>query len=70
MAPSRYAKPVLEFLAFKLGVIDSDEILDHKRYFNHEELFAMFGNVAGMEVREHRYFQWRFNNHVFAVKAQ
>ena len=68
--PSWYAKPVLEFLAFKLGVVNPDEIRDHKRYFNREELFAMFGNVPGMEVKEHRYFQWRLNNRVFAVKTQ
>ena len=52
--PSWYAKPVLEFLAFKLRVVNPDEIRDHKRYFNREELFAMFGNVPGMEVKEHR----------------
>ncbi len=42
----------------------------NNRYFNYEELLPMIGNVPGMEVKEHRYFQWRFNNRVFAVKTQ
>lgn len=36
--PSKYAKPVLEFLAFRVGVVSRDEILDHKNYFNKEDL--------------------------------
>ena len=36
--PSPTAKPILEFLALKLGLISRQEIEDHKKYYNKEEL--------------------------------
>lgn len=36
--PSPQAKPILEFLALKLGLISKQEILDHKRYFDKNTL--------------------------------
>lgn len=36
--PSIKAKGILEFLAYKLKVISSIEIADHKRYYNQESL--------------------------------
>ena len=33
-APSIYSKPVLEFLAFKIGIINKDLVEEHKRYYN------------------------------------
>lgn len=36
--PSEKAKPILEFLAFKIKAISTEEILDHKRYFNKSSL--------------------------------
>lgn len=67
-APSWYAKPVLEFMSFRLGIISPEEIADHKRYFNRDDLFDLFQHQPDLKIIEHRYFQWRFNNHVFAVK--
>lgn len=32
--PSRRARPILEFLAFRLQLISAEEIVDHKRYYN------------------------------------
>ena len=37
-APTWAAKPVLEFLAFRLGVVDKNEVADHKTYFWKSEL--------------------------------
>lgn len=67
--PSWHAKPVLQFLAFQLGVVSRDEIADHKRYFDRADLYAMFQTVPDMQIVSHHYFQWRFNNCLFAVKA-
>ena len=67
--PSWYAKPVLEFLAYRVGIINSEEIRDHKRYFNREDLFGLIGATPGLEVVRHEYFQWRFNNLMFAVRG-
>ena len=63
--PSWYAKPVLEFLSYKLNLINPAEIRDHKRYYNKEDLISLVGRVDGLSMRHHSYFQWRFNNRVF-----
>jgi 2-polyprenyl-3-methyl-5-hydroxy-6-metoxy-1,4-benzoquinol methylase len=67
--PSWYAKPVLEFLAFKIGIVNSDEIRDHKRYFNREDLVHLFGEIDELTLEEHGYFQWKYNNRIFATRA-
>jgi ubiquinone/menaquinone biosynthesis C-methylase UbiE len=68
--PSWHAKPVLEFLAFRIGIINPDEIRDHKRYFDREDLFALIGATPELRVVNHEYFQWRFNNFLFVVRAE
>jgi ubiquinone/menaquinone biosynthesis C-methylase UbiE len=66
--PSDSAKPVLEFLAYRLHVVSEAEIRDHKQYFNKTTLSAAVG-AAGFEVEEHRYFQLGFNNFLVARKS-
>jgi 2-polyprenyl-3-methyl-5-hydroxy-6-metoxy-1,4-benzoquinol methylase len=36
-APSIYSKPILEFMAFKLNIINADLVKEHKRYYNKHE---------------------------------
>ncbi|MEY4457260.1 MAG: hypothetical protein RLY15_1524 [Bacteroidota bacterium] len=60
--PSWIAKPILEFLAFKLGIVDKNEILDHKRYFNRYDLFDLFSNFKKLKIKKHKYFQLGCNN--------
>lgn len=36
--PTPASKPILEFLAFKVGFVSKQEILDHKHYFNVSEI--------------------------------
>jgi len=59
--PSKAAKPVLEFLSYKFGIVNEAEIRDHKQYFNKKDLAAIFAE-AGFEKMEHRYFQFWMNN--------
>lgn len=66
--PSRYAKHVLEFLAYKLRLINSDEIRDHKRYYNKQDVVSLVERVHGLNLQEHVYFQLGFNNRIF-IKA-
>ena len=66
--PSWRAKPVLEFLAFRLGIVSADEIRDHKRYFNREDLFELLGEVDSLSIKRHEYFQFGFNNQLVAIK--
>lgn len=60
-APSTWAKPVLEFLSFRLNIVNPDEIRDHKQYFNRRSMKALLG-WAGFADVEHKYFQFGMNN--------
>jgi 2-polyprenyl-3-methyl-5-hydroxy-6-metoxy-1,4-benzoquinol methylase len=40
--PAPLSKPLLEFLAFKLGTISSKEIKEHKHYYSKQELIGLF----------------------------
>lgn len=65
--PSTAAKPVLEFLAFKLKLIDEREILDHKRYYSKKSL-AKALSQAGFKQFKISHFQVGFNLQVLASK--
>lgn len=67
--PSRAAQPVLEFLAFRLGVISREEIVDHKTYYNRSSLFKLLGD-SGFSMESHKYFQLGMNNFCLAVPAR
>lgn len=43
--PSERAKLVLEFLAYKLHLVDKVEIMEHKRYYNTETLKALLVSI-------------------------
>ena len=55
--PGWYAKPVLEFLSYKLNLIDPAEIRDHKRYYNKDDLVALINKVSGLQIVSHAYFE-------------
>jgi ubiquinone/menaquinone biosynthesis C-methylase UbiE len=59
--PSKAARPVLEFLSYRLGIVNEAEIRDHKRYFDRRDLLEIFDKAGFAEVR-HRYFQCGMNN--------
>lgn len=65
--PSTAAKPVLEFLAFKLKLIDEREILDHKSYYSKKTLAKAIEN-AGFSGYKVKRFQLGFNLQVIATK--
>lgn len=65
--PSTGAKPILEFLAFKLKWIDAREIEDHKMYFSKKMLHSYF-QKAGFEKIKVHYFQVGLNLHAVAIK--
>jgi SAM-dependent methyltransferase len=63
--PSPYAKPILEFLAYKLKIISEKDIRDHKNYFNKTQLASLFSNFKTANID---YFQCGLNTAVFAIK--
>ena len=59
--PSKITKPVSEFLAFKLHILNEQEIKDHKRYYNKKDLNELFKHTH-FKIIQHRYFQLGLNN--------
>jgi SAM-dependent methyltransferase len=62
--PGPTSKPLLEFLAFRLGIIDRHEIADHKQYFSSVMLKEAF---VAHTVSPKR-FLFGMNNIVMAVR--
>jgi SAM-dependent methyltransferase len=65
--PTKAAKPVLEFLAFRLHIISEREIRDHKRYFSGDELCRMCRD-CGFSEWTYRTFQGGMNGFLIAKK--
>jgi 2-polyprenyl-3-methyl-5-hydroxy-6-metoxy-1,4-benzoquinol methylase len=65
--PSKAAKPVLEFLAYRLGVVSETEIRDHKCYYTRHSLSELI-SPTGLEIEAHHYFQLGMNNLLIARK--
>ena len=67
--PSKKAKPVLEFLAYKLKIISKEEIKDHKTYYNKESLEKILWD-SWFEIKniKHKYFQFWMNNLITYIK--
>jgi 2-polyprenyl-3-methyl-5-hydroxy-6-metoxy-1,4-benzoquinol methylase len=63
--PSNYAKPVLEFLSYRIGIVNPDEIRDHKQYYNRDSLFVLLAKTGFTNIK-HRYFQLGMNNYFTA----
>lgn len=66
--PSKAAQPVLEFLSYRLKIICADEIREHKKYYDRDELEKLFSQT-GMAIECHRYFQLGMNNFCVVKKA-
>lgn len=60
--PSIWAQPVLEFLAYRLKIVDEAEIRDHKRYYDRKRLQQVMLEKASFQSFQHRYFQFGMNN--------
>lgn len=67
--PSVWAQPVLEFLSYRLKIVDEAEIRDHKRYYDRQKLKQVLIEVAGFERFRHQYFQMWMNNFCTAMKG-
>jgi len=66
--PSVWAKPVLEFLAFRVGIVSRSEILDHKRYYTRQRLEQDLTINANFTNFYHYYFQLGMNNFCIVEK--
>ena len=67
--PTPLSKPVLEFLSFKLGLINKDEVMDHKDYYNTVRLREMLSSAGfAPENIQANVFLCGLNNFVLAIK--
>ena len=67
--PSPKAKNILEFLAFRAGIINKKDILEHKRYFKPEEIVGLLKKNGFKEDNiKWRYFELGFNILISAKK--
>lgn len=67
--PGPTSKPLLEFLAYKLKIIDATEIRDHKNYFSSKDLERMFQTAGFDPSKIHaKTFLFGMNNVVVADK--
>lgn len=66
--PTPLGKPVLEFLAFKLHIVNEAEILDHKHYYTGEEIRDIC-QVCGLEAgNTYHKFWFGMNSIACAIK--
>jgi len=66
--PSIWSKPVLEFLAYRLKLIDEQEIRDHKRYYSRARLQQILITETEFKGFQHHYFQLWMNNFCTVTK--
>jgi ubiquinone/menaquinone biosynthesis C-methylase UbiE len=66
--PSIWAQPVLEFLSYKLKIVDEAEIRDHKRYYDRRRLHRVLVSKTGFGDFKHQYFQCFMNNFCTVAK--
>jgi len=65
--PSPIADPVLNFLAYKLKLIENKEIDDHKHYFSIKKLDEIL-KQTGFQVLKIKKFEFGFNVFILAIK--
>jgi 2-polyprenyl-3-methyl-5-hydroxy-6-metoxy-1,4-benzoquinol methylase len=64
--PSVSSKPILEFLAFKLGVISYEEIKDHKRYYDIKSLKLLLID-SGFKANKININSFEFGMNILAI---
>jgi len=65
--PDKRSQWILELMAYKLKIINEEEIRDHKHYFNKKELIEIL-EKTGFKNIEHKHFQLGLNNLVVCSK--
>lgn len=65
--PTPRAKPVLEFLSFKLGIVSADQIIDHKQYIGKTMMLELL-TAAGFVRAKCSTFQLGMNLFTKAFK--
>jgi ubiquinone/menaquinone biosynthesis C-methylase UbiE len=67
--PAPAAKPILEFMAFYLKIIDQEQIADHKKYWNKKALSDLL-KKSGFRIIKLDYFELGLNIRIIAQKIK
>ena len=59
-APSKKSKWILEFMAFKLKIINEELIKEHKRYYNFNE-YNKLSTLTNMKILKFYFFEFGLN---------
>ena len=59
-APSWASKPILEFLGYKLNIINADLVREHKRYYDLDE-YKKLSKLIKMDIKKFYFFQLGLN---------
>ena len=59
-APSWKSKPILEFLGYKLHVINADLVREHKRYYDFEQ-YKKLSKLTNTKIVKFYFFQFGLN---------
>ena len=59
-APSWASKPILEFLGYKLNIINADLVREHKRYYDLDE-YKKLSKLINMDIKKFYFFQLGLN---------
>jgi hypothetical protein len=59
-APSVHSKWLIEFLAFKLRVINANLVREHKRYYNKQQ-YETLSAMSGCELEKFYFFELGMN---------
>lgn len=59
--PTPFGKTILDFLAFRLGIISKAEVSDHKKYYSKQDL-RLLAEKTGLRLRHYSTFQFGGNS--------
>jgi|TARA_B100001964_G_scaffold217386_1_gene257393 2-polyprenyl-3-methyl-5-hydroxy-6-metoxy-1,4-benzoquinol methylase len=59
-APGKKSKVILEFLGFRLKIINGDLVKEHKRYYDLEE-YKKLSELVNMDIKKIYFFQFGLN---------
>lgn len=67
--PTPFAKPILEFLAYKLHLISGEETRDHKTYYDEAGINYILER-SGFSMLKHQTFQFGLNSLIVATPTK
>jgi len=67
--PTIHARKFLDFLAFRLNILNKEEIKEHYKYFDKKDIIALLENNYFF-IKKYSYFEFKLNSIVVAIKKQ